>query len=273
MQVERSVSMSVRWCLGLLVALWLIAPPASFAASAANDDYRVGPGDLVRIAVFGYPDLAGEVRVSQSGNITFPLIGAVPVAGLTAREVETLLSQKLAAGHFIKDSQVTALVIEYQSQRVAVMGEVAKPGQYPLQGSRRVLNLLADAGGVTTATAGDQVILIHADGTRLQLDMVGMLNGDPIQNPILASGDIINVPKSPLFYIYGEVQKPGVYKLERNMTVTQAISEGGGLTRRGSERSTIVKRHDAHGKNVQFKVKGNDLVQPNDVLMVKESWF
>jgi polysaccharide export outer membrane protein len=235
-------------------------------------DYRIGPGDLLRVNVFGYPDLAGDVRVSQTGNITFPLIGAVPVAGLSPREVETQLSHDLASGHYIKRSQVTVLVVEYQSHRVAVMGEVAKPGQYPLVGTRRVLNLLADAGGVTTATAGYRAMLIHADGTRIPLDLVAMMNGDQSDNPIVQPDDVIDVPKAAQFYIYGEVQKPGVYRLERNMTIDEAISAGGGLTRRGTEHGLIVKRHE-HDQEFKVRVKGSDLLRPDDVVMVKQSWF
>lgn len=256
--------------------LWVISVfYAHIAMSAAVlDDYRIGPGDLLRIGVFGYPDLGGDVRVSQSGNITFPLIGSVPVAGMSPREVETTLSQQLAAGHFIKQSQVTVLVVDFQSQRVTVMGVATNPGQYPLTGTRRVLNILADAGGVVTATAGSQVVLIHSDGTKVELDLTAMLNGDVTQNPILRGGDVINVPKAPQFYIYGEVQKPGMYKLERKMTVLQAISEGGGLTRRGSERRVFVKRHsETTGKDLQLHLHGPDLVQPDDVLLVKEGWF
>jgi polysaccharide export outer membrane protein len=245
----------------------------SEAQKTSPDDYRVGAGDLLHITVFGYPDLTGDVRVSQTGNITFPLIGAVPVAGLSARDVETTLSDKLASGHFIKQSQVTVLVMEYQSQRVAVMGEVAKPGQYPLVGTRRVLNMLADAGGVLMATAGDQAVLIRADGTRVPVDLVEMMSGDAAQNPVVHPDDTLNVPRAPQFYIYGEVQKPGVYRLDREMTVDAAISAGGGLTRRGSERGIIVKRHGANGKEYKVRVRGSDPVQPDDVLMVKESWF
>jgi polysaccharide export outer membrane protein len=195
------------------------------------------------------------------------------VAGLSPRDVETTLSQQLAAGHFIRQSQVTVLVVDYQSQRVTVMGVATNPGQYPLTGTRRVLNVLADAGGVVTATAGNEVILIHGDGSRVQLDLTAMLNGDVAQNPIVQGGDIINVPKAPQFYIYGEVQKPGMYKLERNMTVLQAISEGGGLTRRGSERRVIAKRRDDHNNESQIHLRGTDLVKPDDVLLVKEGWF
>jgi polysaccharide export outer membrane protein len=100
-----------------------------------------------------------------------------------------------------------------------------------------------------------------------------MLNGDPKDNPILYGGDTINVPKARQFYIYGEVQKPGMYRVERNMTIVQAISDGGGLTHHGTERGVIVKRRDAHGNELKIHAKGTDLVQPDDVILVKESWF
>jgi len=257
--------------LSLLFAFTL--PSLIEAQQTTGDDYRVGPGDLLHITVFGYPDLTGDVRVSQTGNMTFPLIGAIPVAGLSPREVETSVSDKLASGHFIKQSQVTVLVMEYQSQRVAVMGEVAKPGQYPLVGTRHVLNLLADAGGVLIATAGDQAVLIRANGARVPIDLVAMMNGDASQNPVVHPDDTINVPKAAQFYIYGEVQRPGVYRLEREMTVDAAISAGGGLTRRGSERGIVAKRHGTNGKEYKVRLRGSDLVQPDDVLMIKESWF
>jgi polysaccharide export outer membrane protein len=254
-------------------AFWLLTCQLSMAADNAAGDYRVGPGDLLRISVFGYPDLANDIRVSESGNLTFPLIGAVPVWNLSPREIETTLSQRLTAGHFIRESQVTVLVIEYQSQLVAVLGEVAKPGQDPLKGSRRVLNLLADAGGVNSATAGDTAVLVRANGSSQKLDLTAMLNGSAQDNPVLAAGDTINVPKAPQFYIYGEVQKPGAYRVEHKMTVLQAISDGGGLTHRGTERGVIAKRRDARGNEIKVHVKSTDLVQPDDVLLVKESWF
>ena len=259
---------------GFFCLLFSFTLPTTLAArQSVADDYRVGAGDLLHITVFGYPDLTGDVRVSQSGNVTFPLIGAVAVADLTPREVETSLSDKLASGHFIKQSQVTVLVMEYQSQRVAVMGEVAKPGQYPLVGTRHVMNMLADAGGILLATAGDQAVVIRADGTRVPIDVVAMMNGDMAQNPVVHADDTINVPKAPQFYIYGEVQKPGVYRLDRGMTVDAAISAGGGLTRRGTERRILAKRHASDGKEYRVSLRGSEPVLPDDVLIVRASWF
>src|SRR6266581_1924566 len=105
-----------------------------FAATAAADshDYQMGPGDLVKISVFNYPDLATDVRISQSGNLTFPMLGQVQVAGLSTRQAETLLTERLTDGGFIRNAQVSVLVMEYQSQKISVLGQVEKPGQYAL---------------------------------------------------------------------------------------------------------------------------------------------
>jgi polysaccharide export outer membrane protein len=253
-------------------AFALISVPV-YGADSPGADYRVGAGDLLKVSVFGYPDLNGDLRVSQTGNITFPLLGEVPVAGLSVHEAESLLSRRLADGQFIRNSQVTLLVSEYQSKRVAVLGEVTRPGQYPLTFAKRVVDLIADAGGVLSATAADDATLIHVDGTTSTLDVTAILQGNLTQNVLLAPGDTINIPKAPKFYIYGEVQRPGAYRLERNMTVSQAISAGGGLTRRGSERSAIIKRRIAGSKEQRIRVKGPDLLKPDDVLDIKESWF
>jgi polysaccharide export outer membrane protein len=263
------------WPTSLLHLLCLLLSLAISAdvLAASGDDYKLGSGDLLKISAFGYPDLAADVRVSQSGNITFPLIGQIPVNGLSTREVETLITRRLSDGGFIKSAQVSVMVTEYQSQKVAVMGQVAKPGQYFLDQSSRALDLLAKAGGLLTATAGDQAYVIRHDGSRQDIDLDRMLEGDPVHNPVVADGDTINVPRALRFYIYGQVQRPGDYRLERNMTVSRAISAGGGLTLRGSERRVVVKRRDASGKERITSIKGFDLLKPDDVIFVKESLF
>ena len=236
-------------------------------------DYRVGPGDLLKISTFGYNDLTADVRVSESGNITFPLIGQVAVEGLSTRDVETRIAQKLAEGNFIAKAQVSVLIAEYQSQRVSVMGQVAKPGQYPLEGSTRVLDLLARAGGISDEHGGDRAVLLRPNGTSQVIDLDALFGGDATQNPVVANGDTINVPRAPRFYIYGEVQKPGAYRLERNMTLSRAISASGGLTARGSERRAVVKRRDAAGRERTAAIESADAIREDDVLYVKESLF
>src|SRR5689334_8239854 len=102
---------------------------------AADSTYRVGSGDLLRVNVFGSLDLSGEVRVSESGNITYPLIGQVQVAGKSLTQVEAQLASAFVEGGYLEQPQVSVLVMEYRRQRVSVMGHVTKPGQYSLQSS------------------------------------------------------------------------------------------------------------------------------------------
>jgi polysaccharide export outer membrane protein len=260
--------------------LWVVTF-TGWSARAETNDYRLGSEDLLAVSVFDHPELSVSVRVSKSGNITYPLLGVLQVSGLTTRELEELLSRRLADGAYVQKAQVSVLVTDYESQKVAVMGQVAKPGQYALTTSNKVLDLLAQAGGVVNgsggglayALAGDEAVLVKKDGTKIKINLHALFEGDPSQNPAVTGGDTIFVPRAPVFYIYGEVQKPGSYKLERNMTVYQAISEGGGLTPKGSEHRLRVRRTGPDGKITELSVKGRDLLQPDDVLTVKESWF
>jgi polysaccharide export outer membrane protein len=242
-------------------------------ASAKPEDYQLGAGDLLKIAVFDHDELGIDARISQSGNITFPLIGQVPVAGLSTREAELLLARRLIEGGFVKQPQVSVLVSEYQSQKVSVMGQVAKPGQYPLDASKKVLDALALAGGALNDTAADDVTLVRANGSRVVIDLQTLFDGDPAVNLVVQDGDTVFVAHAPQFYIYGQVQRPGQYRLARNTSISQAISIGGGLTPRGTQRGAIVKRVDAKGKEHKISVRDEDVLQPNDVLLIKASLF
>lgn len=258
------------------IRLFLLALIGWFAvggAAAADNDYRLGAGDLLRISVFGSPDLSAELRVSESGNITYPLVGAISVAGRSPAQVEAMISAHLVEGGFLRDPQVSVLVVEYRSQQVSVLGHVVKPGQYSLQSASTLLSLLAEAGGPINDEAGDFATVMRKDGTRTEIDLAALFNGDPKQNVPIQGGDTIFVPRAPQFYIYGEVQKPGMYRLERNMTVSRAISAGGGLTARGSERRVVVKRRNAKGEEVNVSVSGSDLIKADDVVLVKEGFF
>lgn len=245
----------------------------SFGGVAEPPDYVLGSGDLVRVSVFGYPDMTADVRVDEFGSIRFALVGSLVVQGRSTREVETLLARRLADEGFIRNPQVSVLITEYLSRKAAVMGEVTKPGQYALTQSKRVLDLLAEAGGVVTGIASDKATLLRADGSKVAIDLFELFQGNPEHNVGVMPGDTLYVPRAAQFYIYGEVQRPGTYRLERAMTVSQAISAGGGLTPRGTERRATVKRRDANGAEIVVDVRGADALQPDDVLLVKESLF
>ena len=256
----------------LIVVLTLVLA-GLMPAMSKSEDYRLGAGDLLKIAVFDHDELSIDARVSQTGNITFPLVGQVPVAGLSTRDAELLLARHLMDGAFLKQPQVSILVSEYQSQKVAVMGQVAKPGQYPLDASKRVIDVIAMAGGLLNDSAADDASLVRADGSRVVIDLQKLFDGDPTMNLVVHDGDTVFVRRAPQFYIYGQVQHPGQYRLARNTTISQAISIGGGLTPRGTQRRAIVKRLDAQGKEHQLSIGNEDVLQPDDVLLIKESLF
>jgi len=251
--------------------LTLFAALMSLCLQAA--DYQLGASDLLHITVFDHPELALDARVSQSGNITYPLIGVVHVEGLSTHEAEEMIAAKLTEGSFIKKAQVSILVGDFQSQKVSVIGQVSKPGQYPLIGTQKVLDVLALAGGILPESAADQATLIRANGNVQLIDLQKLSDGDLRLNFEVHSGDTLSVARAAQFYIYGEVQHPGVYRLGRNMTVSQAIAAGGGLTKHGTERGAKVKRRDSSGNEHQYRAKSTDVLKPDDVLLIKESLF
>ncbi|MPS48360.1 polysaccharide export protein EpsE [Methylobacillus sp.] len=260
----------IKWF--VTVVLTIIA----FNVNAADSDILLGPGDVLRISVFEQPDLSLEVRVSESGTITYPLIGEVKVGGETPAAAERKIASMLESGGFLKNPHVNIIVAQLQSQQVSVLGQINRPGRYPIEGLRTLADVLATAGGLAP-DAGDFITLIRTqDGStsRQVIDLPKMLRaGDLSENVNIAAGDIIYVEKYPKFYIYGEVQRASQYRLEQNMTVLQALSIGGGLSPRGTERDVKIKRRNVKGVIEVLSAKHDDIVQPDDVIYVRESLF
>lgn len=250
------------------------AAAAPSAAPAAG--LPLGAGDVLKVAVYGNPDLNLEIRVSEGGNISFPLVGQVAVAGLAPEAAERKIAALLDSGGYVKKPQVNIIVTAVQSQTVSVLGQVNRPGRYPIEGRRSLMDLLAMAGGIA-ADGGDKVSLIRKRNgatTRDEIDVVHMMRAGAMDGDVQVSGsDVVFVERAPKFYIYGEVQRPGAFRLERAMTVAQALSAGGGLSARGTERGLLIKRRDAQGQLQTIRAGQNDLIQVDDVVYVKESWF
>jgi polysaccharide export outer membrane protein len=241
----------------------------------AHAEYLLGSGDMVRVMVYGSPDLSTETRVTQEGTLTFPLLGAVPVGGLSVAQAEKKIASKLEEGGFIKQAQVNIVVSQFASQQVSILGDVYKPGRYPLEHVSTLIEVLALAGGINP-NGSDMVTVLSQHGGKTEkheYDLPDLLRkGEGIGITINAD-DIIYVPHAPLFYIYGEVQRPGQFRLERNMTVAQAVAVGGGLTMRGTERGLCIKRRSAAGVLETNEAKADDLLSKDDVLFVRESLF
>jgi polysaccharide biosynthesis/export protein len=244
-------------------------------ALATGDDYLVGPGDMVKISVFDYPDLAIETRVSASGRITFPLLGEVAIGGKSPAESEIVIANELMQQGYIRDPHVTLVVNQFVSQQVSILGYVIKPGNYVLEKPISLLELLALAGGVSP-DGDDKALLTRNESGKsksIEIDLYDLFHGDLKKDVRIKPGDIVYVTKSQVFYIYGEVQKPGMYKLQRTMNVAQAISAGGGLTPKGTDSSVEIKRKQAQDKFLTETAELGELVHPDDVVYVRESWF
>ncbi len=243
----------------------------------AAQDYLLAPGDILKITVFKNTDLSLDVRVSEAGLIAYPLIGAVPVAGLTLPGAERKIAQMLKDGGFVVNPQVNILLTQAFGNLVSVIGEVNTAGRYSLDTAGGHLSgMLAAAGGVAP-TGGDLVIVSGTRGGkpfRREVDIVKMsLGGSPADDIELVGGDTLFVNRAPMFYIYGQVQKPGQFRLERGMTVMQALASGGGVTGKGTQRGIVRHRRDASGKVKEEGVSLDDDVQDKDVIYVKESLF
>lgn len=246
------------------------------AASGARE-YVLGAGDVVKISVFQNPDLTVETRVSESGTITFPLIGAVPVGGLAIQAAEQLVAKMLREGGFVLQPQVNVLVLQYRGSQVSVLGLVNRPGKHPLeQAGSRVTDVLALAGGIVPAGADTVVLVGSREGRpfRKEIDLPAMiLGGDMSGNVAVRNGDVLYVHRAPQYYVYGEVQRPGAFRIERDMTVMQALAQGGGLTPRGTQRGIRVHRRGADGKIERIEPSLDDAIRPDDVIYVRESLF
>lgn len=264
-----------RWFPTLLLALGAV-----FALGAQAQDnrpeYQLGPGDSIRISVYQNPDLTLETRVTENGTITFPLIGSVKIGGMTVSAAEKAIANALRAGSFVKQPQVNILPLQMRSRQVSVLGQVGRPGRFPLETfTTSVTEMIAIAGGIAPGGADLVILTGIRDGKPFhkEIDIVGVFLNNQGQDDIaVADGDELYVHRAPMFYIYGEVQRPGSYRVERSMTIRQALAQGGGLTVRGTERSLTLHRRTG-GAIKAFSPNPNDLVRPDDVLSVGESLF
>jgi polysaccharide export outer membrane protein len=245
-------------------------------AAHAAEEYQLGAGDSVKITVYNNADLTTEARIDEDGSIPFPLVGRVPIGGLTKAAAEQRIAKLLTDGGFLKQAAINLSVTDYRSQQVSVLGEVGKPGKYPISSATTVMDILAQAGGITDKGSSSIRLVQHdkSGATRernIDLDQLVAAKGGA--DLTVRHGDVIFVSAQPVFYIYGEVQKPGVYPLTRDMTVRQAIAMGGGLTVRGTERGLKVSRRNDAGAIEVHRVKLNEPLSSGDVVQVKESLF
>jgi len=213
-------------------------------------DYQLGPEDLIEITLFSVVEENGvtprktEVRVSQQGMITLPLIGDMEAAGLTTTALEQALQQRYKK--YLRDPRVGVFVKEYNSQRVLVIGEVQHPEVFKLSGPKTLIDLLAMAGGINDK-AGSQVHLYRQTPEGREnytIDLYALTHNAEVVNPPVRAGDVINVPEAGQFFIDGAVRNPGSFALNRPYTLMQALTKAGGVDLELAKTSAItIVRH------------------------------
>ncbi|MDH4161650.1 MAG: polysaccharide export protein [Nitrospirota bacterium] len=248
----------------------------------AQQEYVVGEGDLLRIIVYDNQDLTTEARVGGDGRITFPLLGEVTVSGLAVMAAEKAIADRLSEGYIIHP-QVSIFVVEYKSKKVTMLGEVGKPGIVVLRGASTLMEVISDAGGITTS-AGEAIIIQrknsqpvadkrNQDDIKILIDIRKLFEeGDPAANVPVLNGDSVYVPRAAFVYVNGEVKNPGAYKITKGLTVLKAITLAGGFTPKASERRTRIIRKGTSGET-STRAKMNDLILPDDIILVPESYF
>jgi polysaccharide biosynthesis/export protein len=240
-------------------------------------EYRIGAGDIVRIVVFQNPDLTLETRVTEAGVVNYPLLGNIRLGGLSVTAAEKLVADGLRNGNFVRQPQVSMVVLQVRGNQASVLGQVNRPGRYPIEvADMRLTDLLATAGGTSPSGADGVVIVGTRDGKpyRMEVDLPTLFSagGRDRDVPIL-NGDTVWVDRQPILYIYGEVQRPGAMRLEREMTLLQALATGGGLTARGTEKGIRVHRRAADGSTQVLEPVMSDKLREGDVVFVRESLF
>ena len=266
--------------LALGVGALALPAAAQSAAPAANAaaEYRLGSGDVIRINVYQNPDLTLETRVTEAGIVSYPLLGTIRLGSLSVTAAEKLIADGLRNGNFVKNPQVTLVVLQVRGNQASVLGLVNRPGRYPLEvADMRLTDLLAMAGGAAINGADVVVVTGTRNGQpfRAEVDLPTVFApGGKDKDLLILNGDAIWVERQPIVYIYGEVQRPGPMRLERGMTLMQSLATGGGLTLRGTEKGIRVHRKGADGKvQVITAPMMDEAMRDGDVVFVRESLF
>lgn len=266
--------------------------PTRFPKVEEPTEYSIGAEDIVRVAVLGHDDLTQTIVVQTDGTFIYPLIGRVKAADLTPKELERKITTLLGQG-YVRNPQVTVSVQEYRSKTVFVVGEVTRPGSFPLSGRMTVLELLSKAG--PTAAAGAEVVIVRpkvaVSGPIVPVDLTGAQTTDvssqadlirvnihDIQmgqldkNVLIRPNDTVFVTQAPRIFVTGEVRNPGAITFFPGVTVRKAINTAGGFSADAAQGKLRVVR-EVEGKTKELKISIDDPVQPGDTIIVKAKLF
>ncbi len=248
--------------------LTLATAPAAMAQGAVTDTgYVLGPGDVIEVSVLGQPEFTTRGRVRADGTIVLPFIGSTTVAGDTSVSFAKRVGAALKAGGFYANPIPNVEIASYASRYVIVLGAVGTPGLQPVDRAYRVSEIIARAGGIR-ADGADFVSVRRTTGEELKLPFEKLATGADADDPFVAPGDKVYVPAAETYFIYGQINAPGVYPVKDNMTLRKAMARGGGLTALGTEKRLSVFRD---GKKQVMAL--DEPIKPGDVIVVGERVF
>jgi polysaccharide export outer membrane protein len=242
---------------------------------------RLGAGDLLQISVYNVPELATRTRISNTGDVYLPLIDYVHVSGLTVEEAQGVIEKRLSDGGFVKDPHVTLFVDQFASQGASILGEVSKPGVYPVLGQQRLFDLISAAGGLTEK-AGRTVTITHraAPDKPVVVELARNLADGPESNTEVYPGDTVIVRRADVVYVVGDVARPSGFLMDRGrLTVLQAMALAGGTTHTSKLNGAKIIRKGPSGmtekpielKKILAAKAPDEPMQADDILFVPTS--
>jgi polysaccharide export outer membrane protein len=242
---------------------------------AVAEEYHVGPGDVISIAVYDNPDLTTKVMVNSDGKIVMPLLGLVEVENLSIPDITREITRRLANGYLV-NPQVNVFIEEYRSKKVVILGKVRNPGLVELSGAITFLELVSKAGGLDT-DAGDTAMIKRnsKEGSDIIIvDLVALIEkGDLSQNVQIFDGDTVNISKGGMCFVTGEVKSPGTYPCEDDTTILKIIALSGGFTGKASKSGVRIVRVENDEKKLMKNVPLDTMLRQDDVIVVPESFF
>ncbi len=249
----------VCFCVGIGAS---VVPVAGQEVSLRQPGYRIGPNDVVRIQVFGEEDLSLETKVEGDGKITYPLLGALPVAGCTIEELQHTLTVRLAAG-YVKKPKVLVSIARHRNFYVG--GEVRTPGGHPYEEGITVQKAVTLAGGFTDKADKRTVTVTRVSSHGVETLTVG---SDDLVKP----DDLVAVAQLKKFYINGEVRRAGDYPYERDLTLHQAVTMAGGFTDKAvTSHAKVIRKQQGQERTLSIDLDA--LVLPDDVLSFRAVFF
>lgn len=271
---------SISICMSLLLAF-----SATKGSLAQKESLLIGPGDTLHLQVYDTPEMEQRARVTDAGDIPVNFLGNVKVANLTPGQAAKEVENRLIASSIMLKPQVTIRVDVYATQNAAVMGQVVKPGIYELDTRRKVIEVLALAGGLTNAADRHVTIERHGDpNQKIEYYFSNIAGTALTDDPMVYPGDTVIVPTAPVVYVLGDVLKPGGYPINTNnskMTVLQALSLAGspnhtasvGKSKLVRKTSTGVEQFDLPISAMQKGNKPDIALLPDDVVFVPFSFM